>query len=380
LPNRNDGLLLKESKTFIDINHKILLRREQPYFMPNKNKQDALKQAVDYLKLTIPRMKDLEIPITPENYFIWYEYERGNNSDLSKAIDEHLKSGAAFTEALNNELFEQFFSERDTETVTGVQEGTAKLVENLLSELESMQAGTQNFSNTLEQSQDTLNKNPDINAITQLVANLIEETDQVKRVNSSMEQKLNVMKDEVDILKQDMDALNTSAYTDQLTNIPNRRAFDETINKLLDKYQSVGSIFSLLFIDIDHFKLFNDTHGHAIGDKVLTFIASILKKGIKGSDMVARYGGEEFVVLLPKTDYQGAMIVAKQLCDKIAKKTLIMGGESKTSLGNITISTGVSLISPEDEIASLIERADKALYQAKEQGRNRVVGEQTLEI
>jgi len=348
--------------------------------MPNKNKQDALKQAVDYLKLTIPRMKDLEIPITPENYFIWYEYERGNNSDLSKAIDEHLKSGAAFTEALNNELFEQFFSERDTETVTGVQEGTAKLVENLLSELESMQAGTQNFSNTLEQSQDTLNKNPDINAITQLVANLIEETDQVKRVNSSMEQKLNVMKDEVDILKQDMDALNTSAYTDQLTNIPNRRAFDETINKLLDKYQSVGSIFSLLFIDIDHFKLFNDTHGHAIGDKVLTFIASILKKGIKGSDMVARYGGEEFVVLLPKTDYQGAMIVAKQLCDKIAKKTLIMGGESKTSLGNITISTGVSLISPEDEIASLIERADKALYQAKEQGRNRVVGEQTLEI
>ena len=113
---------------------------------------------------------------------------------------------------------------------------------------------------------------------------------------------------------------------------------------------------------------------------MLTFIASILKKGIKGGDTVARYGGEEFVVLLPKTNYQGAMIVAQQLCDKIAKKTLIMGGESKTSLGNITISTGVSLISPEDEIASLIERADKALYQAKEQGRNRVVGEQTLEI
>ena len=72
------------------------------------------------------------------------------------------------------------------------------------------------------------------------------------------------------------------------------------------------------------------------------------------------------------------MIVAQQLCDKVAKNTLVMGGENKTSLGNITISVGVAMISPEDEITSLVKRADKALYQAKQQGRNRVVGEQTL--
>jgi len=346
--------------------------------MPNKNKQDSLKQAVDFLKLTIPRMKDLGIPITPENYFIWYEYEKGENSDLTKDIDQHLKDGTYFTDTLNHELFEHYFSKRDTEIVSDVQNDTAKLVENLLSELDDMQAGTQNFSNTLDKSQKALKKSPDINAITQLVANLIEETDQVKKVNSSMEHKLSAMKEEVDILKSDMDALNTSAYTDQLTNIPNRRAFDERIQKLLDKYRNVGSIFSLLFIDIDHFKQFNDTHGHAIGDKVLNFIASILNKGIKGSDMVARYGGEEFVVLLPKTNYQGAMVVAQQLCDKIAKKTLIMGGESKTSLGNITISVGVAHISTEDEATSLVARADKALYLAKEEGRNRVIGEQAL--
>ena len=156
-----------------------------------------------------------------------------------------------------------------------------------IAKLEGMQAGTKNFSNTLDNSQKALKKSPDINALAQLVTHLIQETDQVKQVNASMEHKLSAMKEEVNILKNDMEALNTSAYTDQLTNIPNRRAFDETIKKLLGKYQDVGSEFSLLFLDIDHFKQFNDTHGHDVGDKVLNYIANILKKGRKGGEMLA---------------------------------------------------------------------------------------------
>jgi len=340
--------------------------------------KDALKQAVDNLKSTIPRMKDLEIPITPENYFVWYEFENGKNKKLIDTLQSHLDGGTTFTPTLNNELFEKFFADKTRDMLSNVQGSTEKLVEGLLSELEGMQAGAASFSSTLDESQQELKKNPDIKSISKLVANLVAETDQVKKTNATMEQKLIVMKDEVNILKQDMDDLNTTAYTDQLTNIPNRRAFDEAIERLRDDFQSNAEVFSLLFMDIDHFKKFNDTHGHAVGDKVLTFIATILKKGIKGSDMVARYGGEEFVVLLPQTNYQGSVIVAQQLCDKVAKKTLIMGGENKTSLGNISISIGVAVVSASDTVASMIERADKALYQAKEEGRNRVVGEQAL--
>jgi len=343
------------------------------------SRQRKLKQAVDCLKLTIPRMKTLEIPITPENYFVWYEYATGTNLKLKKAIDGYLEKGITFTDELNNELYESYFADQTSDKLASIQGGTEALVENLLNELEDILDGAQSFSNTLEESQLELKKNPDIKSISRLVANLIEETDQVKKVNSSMEKSLNVMKDEVCILKHDMEELNATAYTDQLTSVPNRRAFDKKIKDLFDQYKDIGESFSLLFMDIDHFKLFNDTHGHAVGDKVLIFIASILKKGVKGSDLVARYGGEEFVVLLPKTHYEGALTVGQQLCDSVAHKKLIMGGENKISLGNINISVGVASLSAADDVTSILARADKALYSAKEQGRNRVVGEQALD-
>jgi len=330
--------------------------------MTGDTKKHALKQAVKNLKTTIPRMKDLEIPMTPENYFIWYEFENGKNKELTKTLQEYIDNSTTFTPTLNNELFEKFFADRNRETLSDVQGGTEKLVEGLLSELEGMQTGAASFSNALGQSQQELKKNPDLKSITKLVANLLAETEQVTKINSTMEQKLSVMKDEVSILKQNMDDLNTTAYTDKLTKLPNRRAFDEAIERMFEEFEANNDHFSLLFMDIDHFKKFNDTHGHAVGDKVLTFIATILKLGIKGGDMVARYGGEEFIVLLPQTNYQGAVIVAQQLCNSVAKKTLIMGGESKTSLGNIHISVGVSVISAEDNIESLVQRADKALY------------------
>jgi len=343
-----------------------------------ENRQRKLKQAVDCLKLTIPLMKDLEIPITPENYFVWYEYANGGNVELKQQIEAHLDAGTIFTDSLNHELYETYFANQQHDQLCDVQGGTERLVDNLLSELEGILDGAHSFSSTLEKSQSALKKNPDIKAISRLVASLIEETDQVKRVNSSMEHSLSIMKDEVCILKHSMEELNTTAYTDQLTSIPNRRAFDKSIKDLCGEYQQEGRCFSLLFMDIDHFKTFNDTYGHAVGDKVLSFIANLLKKGVKGDDMVARYGGEEFVVLLPDTLYEGSLTVAQQLCDKVAKKNLVMGGEEKVTLGNIHISVGVATISQEDDMASIIARADQALYTAKEQGRNRVVGERAL--
>lgn len=343
-----------------------------------ENRQQKLKQAVDCLKKTIPQMKDLEIPITPENYFVWYEYFQGMNLELKKKIDSLLESGASFTDSLNDSLYETYIANQTQDKLIHIQGNTESLVDNLLQELEKILEGNQNFSETLEESQNNLKKNPDIQTISQLVANLIEETDQVKQANSTMESSLITMKEEVCILKKNLEELNETAYTDQLTGIPNRRAFDESIKTLVNDFEQKQKDFSLLFMDIDHFKSFNDTHGHAIGDKVLTFIATILKKGVKGDDIVARYGGEEFVVLLPDTQYQGALIVGQQLCNKVASKNLVMGSEEKVTLGNITISVGVASFKTNDSIESIVERADQALYSAKEQGRNCVIGEKQI--
>ncbi|KZY48094.1 hypothetical protein A3732_24320, partial [Oleiphilus sp. HI0050] len=276
-------------------------------------------------------MKDLEIPITPENYFVWYEYFQGMNLELRKKIDSLLESGTNFTDSLNNSLYETYIANQTQDKLSHIQGDTETLVDNLLQELEKILEGNQAFSAALEESQNDLKKNPDINSITQLVAKLIEETDQVRQANTSMENSLIVVKEEVSTLKRNLEELNETAFTDQLTGIPNRRAFDESIKTLVNEFEQTLKPFSLLFMDIDHFKSFNDTHGHAVGDKVLTFIATVLKKGVKGDDIVARYGGEEFVALLPNTRYEGALVVGQQLCDKVASKNLVMGSDKKVT-------------------------------------------------
>lgn len=346
--------------------------------MANDNKQRDLVQAVNFLRLTIPRMSNLAIPITPENYSVWYAYSSGANLDLNKAIDDLLNSGTEFTTELNRKLYETYITSLPNGQLSGVQGETEKIVLELLNEIKGMHDGAQSFSTTLRDSQEELRNNPDISSVSKLVANLIEETDRVKKANSSMEQKLKSMKKEVDILKTDMEELNTAALTDQLTGIANRRAFNESIDRMLSQYRDNNEEFSLLIIDIDHFKQFNDTFGHSVGDMVLSFVAKMLKRVVKGTDIVARYGGEEFVILLPMTSYSDALTVGQSLCDKVAQTTLTMNEAEKKNLGNVTISVGVAFISPDDDASSMVERADKGLYVAKEQGRNRVIGEKAL--
>lgn len=160
----------------------------------------------------------------------------------------------------------------------------------------------------------------------------------------------------------DLEMLST---TDALTGLRNRRAFDE---KMLDEYQrSTRSQqpFSLLLIDIDHFKSYNDEFGHQAGDDILGEVARILQYTVRNYDMAARYGGEEFAVILPNTEKTGAMELAERLRRAIER--------AEWMNRRITVSIGVATLVFGQSIPVLIEEADRALYTAKEQGRNRVV-------
>lgn len=343
----------------------------------NKSKENKLKNANGILREVIPRMSQLEVPITPENYHVWYEYLQGENTDLKKEIDGLLASREKFTSKVNHALYARHIYKSPEELLSSYQQDVQKLVKSLVKRIKGMTENTQQFSGSLEKYQNVLQEDPDVDTITDLIGHLIDETGSVLQSNQSMENMLHSMNKEVDVLKGNLETMNTAALTDQLTNIPNRRAFDNTINDLLADYAVEQRIFSVLLIDIDHFKAFNDTHGHAVGDQVLRYVAGTLKGGIKGVDMVSRFGGEEFVVLLPDTVYQGAMAVANNLRERVASSKLVSGSESK-SLGHVTASIGVAMISADDDAASIIERADKGLYRAKDDGRNLVRGEEDI--
>jgi diguanylate cyclase (GGDEF)-like protein len=159
------------------------------------------------------------------------------------------------------------------------------------------------------------------------------------------------------------------ARTDDLTGLYNRRYFFELAAREFSVATRHGRALSFIMIDIDHFKRINDTFGHQTGDVVLAHVAQIAAAHRRSGDIVARYGGEEFVLLLPETTAEQALLVAEQICDAVAAAGLDTPGGRAT----FTISGGVAgLEAGSQSLEDLIRQADRALYAAKAQGRNRV--------
>lgn len=160
------------------------------------------------------------------------------------------------------------------------------------------------------------------------------------------------------------------ATTDGLTELYNHRYFQDMMKKQIDTSRRYEQEFSLIIIDIDFFKNFNDTYGHQIGDNVLKIVAQVLKKNTRATDYVCRYGGEEMSIILPQTTKEEAQINAERICEAVANTPLKI---NPTKEVNITISLGVSTYPQDgDSAQKIIEVADKRLYNAKESGRNQV--------
>ncbi|WP_318512440.1 GGDEF domain-containing protein [Photobacterium leiognathi] len=163
--------------------------------------------------------------------------------------------------------------------------------------------------------------------------------------------------------------LNHLASRDQLTQIKNRRFFQSELDRQINTAKRLNIPLSMILIDIDYFKNFNDTQGHIAGDECLKLVAKIIDASLlRGIDSVSRYGGEEFVVLLPNTDLDGAILVSQRIQENLSKVAIIHPGSNISNI--VTISQGITTYHPDQRPTQFIETADNNLYSAKEAGRN----------
>ena len=186
--------------------------------------------------------------------------------------------------------------------------------------------------------------------------------------NKSLLEKLKRKNEELEFVNLTLKEL---TIRDGLTGLYNHRHFQETLAVEILRSKRHAKTFSLVFLDVDFFKQYNDTHGHLHGDAVLVALSKLLIAGIRESDVAVRYGGEEFVLLLPETSKEKAFVVAGNIREKIAAHPF--PGRETQPQGKVTVSMGIAAF-PEDgsDSSTLLHRADEALYQAKNGGRNRV--------
>ena len=178
-------------------------------------------------------------------------------------------------------------------------------------------------------------------------------------------------------LEKQLEEARREASIDVLTGLMNRRAFDQTIRTLAGEAMNTGEPLALLVLDIDHFKIFNDTWGHAVGDAVLQLMARRLASRARPEDKPARFGGEEFTMLLPGTTLEEAAAIGDAIRADLEAQRLVLR-DSQTLIGTVTTSVGAALYEPGERLADWMGRADAALYQAKAEGRNRVVAMQAV--
>jgi len=179
---------------------------------------------------------------------------------------------------------------------------------------------------------------------------------QLEKVHAEIKRK------QVDVLNINDELLKLS-NTDKLTAIANRRHFQDELARHVERYHDEGIVFSVMIVDVDHFKKVNDTYGHLIGDSVLIQLASVLTQEVRPTDFVARLGGEEFVIILSETDAEKALELAVQLKNTVE----VIKWET---IDRLTVSVGVSTFSAADTEVTLLHCADQALYRAKANGRN----------
>jgi len=186
--------------------------------------------------------------------------------------------------------------------------------------------------------------------------------DHNKRLQAELDQTRKAVAQQSEQLEQAQE----EARVDALTGLPNRRAFDEKIEELHALFDRGNSPYVVALLDVDHFKSFNDEHGHVVGDKVLGFVADVLRGTQRWTDHVARYGGEEFVILLPRMAGHKAKFVIDRHREKIEHAALTVDRQNLS----VTVSAGVAEVLPGDTISKVLARADAALYAAKSAGRN----------
>lgn len=324
-------------------------------------------------------IKDLGLQPTPNAYEVFFTYHEGSNLALKDFIDGARQRGQVDADFVSGAYLHYLADFTVPESIITLSEELARSIGETRDLSNAVADTSKRFGGVVAGAQVQIRGAEGGVVFREIVAGLAKASIEAERETKATGEQLTTLNSRIASLSAEVDSIRKDAFTDALTGVGNRRAFDRDILTMIADAESSGAPMSLCLFDIDHFKKFNDRYGHPLGDIALKRVAATVKNCLRSGDIVHRYGGEEFAVLLPLADVEVAKLTIERIRQTISSVRL-RRRDTNEDLGNLTASFGIAVFQQGDDAPALIERADSLLYTAKNNGRNRIVAQVTSSV
>ena len=334
-------------------------------------------EAYSLARNVIAEMESVGVWPTPLNFELWLHYLGDPDGPLGREIRRLLNDNVVISDETSEMLAAEFLPRgRLSEEIRDAGAVLDRELTSIATAIAKAHKTQADYGVTLADASETMDGAQDPSSLKDLVGGLSHATRRVRRETAILEKRLESSNKEIARLQTHLEQVRREAMTDALTNLANRKAFDERLEELCAGEDA--SPLTLAILDIDHFKRFNDTWGHQTGDQVLRYVATVMSRVCPGDRFATRFGGEEFAIIFPGEKAGSVTAVLETIRHEVASRSL-RRRSTNDDLGTVTISAGFAQRLPGEAAAALLERADAALYASKRAGRNRVTGASTLE-
>lgn len=331
---------------------------------------DGLIEAASKLKKAVPLMVKYRVAPNPMNYSIWYNYVSGTIPEMNRQLDSVIEQHGTCPPTIAESIFKTYLSDHARfGAMDRANDGLSAVALDMKNKSLSLKSSVQVYEQVLTDALSCLKSPEKDHKLQDTVLELVDKTSTFLEDNVTFQFELDDAQRKIKRLQDDLDKAREESYTDPLTNIYNRRYFDKRLNSIIsDKPKSP---YCLILADIDNFKNINDTYGHPLGDEVIRRMGEIISHFGDETCVPARLGGEEFALLVPKMGMIDALATAEKMRVMVSK-LVIKSRRNPEIRCTLTSSFGVTQFKPGDNAVTLVERADKALYKAKQEGKDRV--------
>ncbi|MBF0290970.1 MAG: GGDEF domain-containing protein [Nitrospinae bacterium] len=344
-----------------------------------KSNEAQPDQSTVIARKALPFMAENGIPMTPKNYFVWYEYYQGANLELVKAVKDMVSNGIRPDDRITSQLYGRFFAkdisdeerkklEAEFQAVSKANIETKKLIEPIARDLKTLSETNATYGDKLSDFAGKMEAKADIEQVSTMVVALLSDTKRIASQNKNISVQMENYSSQITNLREMLTNARAEARIDDLTQIANRRAFNESLAEEIKWVERNSAVSAFAMVDIDHFKRINDTYGHHVGDKALRAIASMLKESVGMNGEVFRYGGEEFAVILSGAKLEQAFAIMEKARRIINDNEFVI----RDKVEEITVSAGISEIKNGMGAEDSQKTADNNLYLAKQSGRNTI--------